>query len=66
MLVYRGEVHSNNNTAPDGETEYLTVTGEREEAREKVLSGPAPKKGLLGEKGGDDDDRENGRYHEPG
>ena len=27
VLVYRGEVHSNYNAAPDGETEYLTVTG---------------------------------------
>jgi quercetin dioxygenase-like cupin family protein len=27
VLVYRGEMHSNYNAAPDGETEYLTVTG---------------------------------------
>jgi len=27
VIAYRGELHSNYNKAPDGETEYLTVTG---------------------------------------
>jgi quercetin dioxygenase-like cupin family protein len=27
VLVYRGEMHSSYNAAPDEETEYLTVTG---------------------------------------
>ena len=27
VIAYRGELHSNYNAAPDGDTEYLTVTG---------------------------------------